>query len=207
MNTIQKYFPSLTSTQLNQFEALFDLYVEWNAKINVISRKDIQNLYVHHVLHSLAIAKFINFAPQSRILDVGTGGGFPGIPLAIFFPQQEFVMIDSIGKKIKVVNEVAQAITLTNVEAIHRRMQDEKRKYDFVVSRAVMPLSDLVKITRKNIAPIQKNALSNGLICLKGGDLDEELKPFKNIAESFTLTHYFSEPFFETKKLVYLPIF
>ncbi len=206
MNTIQKYFPSLTSTQLNQFEALFDLYVEWNAKINVISRKDIQNLYVHHVLHSLAIAKFINFAPQSRILDVGTGGGFPGIPLAIFFPEQEFVMIDSIGKKIKVVNEVAQAISLTNVEAIHRRVQDEKRKYDFVVSRAVMPLSDLVKITRKNIASIQKNALSNGLICLKGGDLDEELKPFKNIAESFTLTHYFSEPFFETKKLVYLPI-
>lgn len=206
MKTIQNYFPTLTTTQINQFEALLDLYIDWNAKINVISRKDIQNLYLHHVLHSLAIAKFINFAPQSRILDVGTGGGFPGIPLAIFFPEQEFVMIDSIGKKIKVVNEVAQAISLSNIEAIHRRVQDEKRKFDFVVSRAVMPLSDLVKLTRKNIAPIQKNALSNGLICLKGGDLEEELKPFKNIAESFTLTHYFKEPFFETKKLVYLPI-
>ena len=143
MKTIQNYFPSLTDKQINQFEALFDLYTEWNAKINVISRKDIQNLYVHHVLHSLAIAKFINFAPQSRILDVGTGGGFPGIPLAIFFPEQEFVMIDSIGKKIKVVNEVAQAISLTNVEATHRRVQDEKRKYDFVVSRAVMSISEL----------------------------------------------------------------
>ena len=206
MNTIQKYFPVLTSNQLNQFEALFDLYTEWNSKINVISRKDIQNLYVHHVLHSLAIAKFINFAPQSHILDVGTGGGFPGIPLAIFFPEQEFVMIDSIGKKIKVVNEVAQSISLTNIEATHRRVQDEKRKYDFIVTRAVMPLSDLVKLVRKNIAPIQKNALNNGLICLKGGDLTDELKPFKNIAESFSLTHYFSEPFFETKKLVYLPI-
>ena len=171
MKIIQNYFPSLTSNQVNQFEALFDLYSEWNAKINVISRKDIQNLYLHHVLHSLAIAKFVNFAPHSRVLDVGTGGGFPGIPLAIFFPEQEFVMIDSIGKKIKVVNEVAQAISLTNVEATHRRVQDEKRKYDF-----------------------------------KGGDLADELKPFKNIAESFPLTDYFSEPFFETKKLVYLPI-
>lgn len=206
MKTIQKYFPSLTTNQYNQFEALLDLYTQWNAKINVISRKDIQNLYVHHVLHSLAIAKFTKLVPQSRILDVGTGGGFPGIPLAIFFPEQEFVMIDSIGKKIKVVNEVAQAISLTNVEAIHRRVQDEKRKYDFVISRAVMPLSDLVKLVRKNISPTQKNALSNGLICLKGGNLDDELKPFKNIVDSFPLTDYFSEPFFETKKLVYLPI-
>ena len=135
MKTIINYFPSLSPNQLNQFEALFDLYSEWNAKINVISRKDIQNLYVHHVLHSLAIAKFINFTPATRILDVGTGGGFPGIPLAIFFPELEFVMIDSIGKKIKVVNEVAQAISLTNVEAFHRRAQEEKGKYDFVVSR------------------------------------------------------------------------
>lgn len=206
MKTIQNYFPSLTDKQINQFEALFDLYTEWNEKINVISRKDIQNLYVHHVLHSLAIAKFINFAPQSRILDVGTGGGFPGIPLAIFFPEQEFVMIDSIGKKIKVVNEVAQAISLTNVEAIHRRIQDENRKFDFVVSRAVMSMTELVKLLRKNINPIQKNALNNGLICLKGGDLTDELKPFKRIAETFPLTDYFSESFFETKKLVYLPI-
>ena len=206
MKTIQNYFPALTDKQNNQFEALFDLYTEWNAKINVISRKDIQNLYVHHVLHSLAIAKFINFAPQSRILDVGTGGGFPGIPLAIFFPEQEFVMIDSIGKKIKVVNEVAQAISLTNVEAIHRRIQDENRKFDFVVSRAVMSMTELVKLVRKNINPTQKNALNNGLICLKGGDLTDELKPFKKIAETFSLTDYFSESFFETKKLVYLPI-
>ena len=206
MKTIQNYFPLLTSKQINQFDALLDLYTEWNEKINVISRKDIQNLYVHHILHSLAIAKFINFVPQTRILDVGTGGGFPGIPLAIFFPELEFVMIDSIGKKIKVVNEVAQAISLTNVEATHKRVQDEKGKYDFVVSRAVMSTTELVKLVRKNIAPIQKNALNNGLICLKGGDLTDELKPFKNIAESFSLTTYFSEPFFETKKLVYLPI-
>ena len=206
MKTIQKYFPSLSATQVKQFEALLDLYTEWNAKINVISRKDIQNLYVHHVLHSLAIAKFIDFTPSTRILDIGTGGGFPGIPLAIFFSELEFVMIDSIAKKIKVVNEVAQAISLTNVEAYHRRAQDEKGKYDFVVSRAVMPMTELVKLVRKNISPIYKNALNNGVICLKGGDLDDELKPFKNKAEVFPLTHYFSEPFFETKKLVYLPI-
>jgi 16S rRNA (guanine527-N7)-methyltransferase len=206
VKTIQNYFPLLTSKQINQFDALLDLYTEWNEKINVISRKDIQNLYVHHILHSLAIAKFINFVPQTRILDVGTGGGFPGIPLAIFFPELEFVMIDSIGKKIKVVNEVAQAISLTNVEATHTRVQDEKRKYDFVVSRAVMSMTDLVKLVRKNIAPNHKNALNNGLICLKGGDLTDELKPFKNIAESFSLINYFSESFFETKKLVYLPI-
>ena len=206
MKTIQNYFPSLTNKQINQFEALFDLYTEWNAKINVISRKDIQNLYVHHVLHSLSFAKFINFAPQSRILDVGTGGGFPGIPLAILFPELEFVMIDSIRKKIKVVNEVAQAISLANVEATHKRIQDEKRKFDFVVSRAVMSMTDLVKLLRKNIDPSQKNAPNNGLLCLKGGDLRDELKPFKNIAETFPLTDYFSESFFETKKLVYLPI-
>lgn len=206
MQSILSYFPSLSATQIKQFEALYDLYAEWNTKINVISRKDIQNLYVHHVLHSLAIAKFTGFTPETKILDVGTGGGFPGIPLAIFFPEVEFVMIDSIGKKIKVVNEVAQALSLSNVEAIHRRIQDEKRTYDFVVSRAVMSLSELVKLTRKNISPKHKNALNNGLICLKGGDLKDELKPFKNKVEEFTLTYYFSEHFFETKKLVYLPI-
>ena len=206
MKTIQNYFPSLSTNQINQFEALLDLYTEWNAKINVISRKDIQNLYVHHVLHSLAIAKFIDFKAATTILDVGTGGGFPGVPLAIFFPELEFVMIDSIGKKIRVVNEVAQAISLTNVEAIHRRVQDEKRKFDFVVSRAVMPMTEFVNLVRKNISTSHKNALNNGIIALKGGDLDEELKPFKNKAEVFPLTHYFSEPFFETKKLVYLPI-
>ena len=206
MKTILHYFPSLTANQNTQFEALLDLYTEWNAKINVISRKDIQNLYVHHVLHSLAIAKFIDFTPQTRLLDVGTGGGFPGIPLAIFFPELQFVMIDSIGKKIKVVNEVAQALSLTNVEAHHRRAQDEKGKYDFVVSRAVMPLPELVKLVRKNVSPKHQNAISNGIICLKGGDLTDELKPFKNKSEEFPLTHYFSEDFFETKKIVYLPI-
>ena len=206
MKSILTYFPSLSDTQINQFEALFDLYTDWNSKINVISRKDIQNLYVHHVLHSLSIAKFMKFAPSTTILDVGTGGGFPGIPLAIYFPEVAFVLIDSIGKKIKVVNEVSQAISLTNVEAIHCRVQDEKRKYDFVVSRAVMPLPELEKLVRKNISPTQKNALNNGLICLKGGDLKSELKPYKRKVESFALTQYFTESFFETKKLVYLPI-
>lgn len=206
MKTILHYFPQLLDKQVEQFEALLELYTEWNAKINVISRKDIHNLYIHHVLHSLSIAKFINFTPSSQILDVGTGGGFPGIPLAIFFPELEFVMIDSIRKKIKVVTEVSKAISLNNVEAIHQRVQDEKRKFDFVVSRAVMPMADFEQLTRKNVKSEQKNALHNGLICLKGGDLDDELSSFKNSSEVFPLTQYFSEPFFETKKLVYLPI-
>ena len=206
MESILSYFPSLFAQQIKQFEALFDLYSDWNAKINVISRKDIQNLYVHHVLHSLSIAKFVKFTPQTKVLDVGTGGGFPGIPLAIFFPELQFVMIDSIGKKIKVVNEVAQALSLTNVEAIHQRVQDVKRKYDFVVSRAVMPLPELEKLVRKNISLTHKNVIQNGLICLKGGDLKEEIKPYKRKSEVYELTQYFSEPFFETKKLVYLPI-
>lgn len=206
MESILTYFPSLTDTQIKQFEALSDLYITWNTKINVISRKDIHNLYINHVLHSLSIAKFINFTDSTTILDVGTGGGFPGIPLAIFFPNLKFVLIDSIRKKIKVVNEVASAISLSNVEAIHRRVQDEKRKYDFVVSRAVMNLSELEKLVHKNISPTQKNALPNGLICLKGGDLENELKPFRKKVEVFSLTQYFKESFFETKKLVYLPI-
>ncbi len=206
MQSILSYFSSLSAQQIKQFEALYDLYSDWNAKINVISRKDIQNLYVHHVLHSLCIAKFVKFTPQTKILDVGTGGGFPGIPLAIFFPDIQFVMIDSIGKKIRVVNEVAQALSLTNVEAIHQRVQDEKRKYDFVVSRAVMPLPELEKLITKNISPTNKNAIQNGLICLKGGDLKAELKPYKKKVEVYELTQYFSEPFFETKKLVYLPM-
>ncbi len=206
MQSILSYFPSLSAQQIKQFEALFDLYSDWNAKINVISRKDIQNLYVHHVLHSLSIAKFVKFAPGTKILDVGTGGGFPGIPLAIFFPELQFMLIDSIGKKIKVVKEVAQALSLTNVEALHQRVQDEKHKYDFVVTRAVMSLTELEQLVRKNISPTNKNAIQNGLICLKGGDLKEEVKPYKRIVEVYELTQYFSEPFFETKKLVYLPI-
>lgn len=204
MSIINTYFPSLSANQQVQFDALFDLYSDWNAKINVISRKDIDNLYLHHVLHSLAIAKYIRFQPQTSVMDVGTGGGFPGVPLAIFFPEVNFLLLDSIGKKVRVAREVSQAIGLQNVEFAHSRMEDEKRKFDFVVSRAVMPLPDLVKIVRKNISSDQKNALPNGIICLKGGDLTAELAPFKNKAESFPLSKYFAEPFFETKKLVYL---
>lgn len=206
MNIIEKYFPSLSARQKEQFDALFDLYADWNSKINVISRKDIDNLYVHHVLHSLAIAAYIRFKPGTEIMDVGTGGGFPGVPLAIFFPEVRFLLLDSIGKKVKVAREVSQAIGLENAAFAHSRMEDEKRKFDFVVSRAVMPLPDLVKHVRKNISPDNKNALPNGIICLKGGDLASELSPFKNHVETLPLGKYFTEPFFETKKLVYLPV-
>ncbi len=192
MSIINTYFPSLSANQQVQFDALFDLYSDWNAKINVISRKDIDNLYLHHVLHSLAIAKYIRFQPQTSVMDVGTGGGFPGVPLAIFFPEVNFLLLDSIGKKVRVAREVSQAIGLQNVEFAHSRMEDEKRKFDFVVSRAVMPLPDLVRIVRKNISSDQKNALPNGIICLKGGDLTTELSPFKNKAESFPLSKYFA---------------
>ncbi len=172
MQIISKYFPDLTAVQQKQIDALDALYRYWNSKINVISRKDIDNLYEHHVLHSLAIAKLIHFRPGTRILDFGTGGGFPGIPLAILFPECQFRLIDGTGKKINVVNEVAKAIGLTNVEALHLRGEDEKGLYDFVVSRAVMPLADMVKIVRKNIGKQQRNALPNGIITLKGGNLD-----------------------------------
>jgi len=203
---IKNIFPALNDQQTTQFEALYELYKEWNSKINVISRKDIDNLYLHHVLHSLAIARYITFAPGTTIMDVGTGGGFPGIPLAIFFPESRFLLLDSIGKKIRVVREVADAIGLTNVEAIHSRAEEEKRKYHFVVSRAVMPLPELIRIIRKNIAKEQINALPNGIICLKGGDLTAELHPFRQVAEEVPLINYFSDPFFRTKKLVYVPL-
>lgn len=204
MNILLKYFPNLTEQQNEQFAALFPLYSDWNAKINVISRKDIDNLYVHHVLHSLAIAKLIQFAEGTQILDVGTGGGFPGIPLAIMFPECRFTLVDSIGKKIKVATEVANTIGLKNIELKHCRAEEEKGLFDFVVSRAVMALPDLVKIVRKNISKINKNALPNGLICLKGGNLDAELKPFKKTAEADDLSTFFEEDFFETKKIVYV---
>lgn len=206
MKIIETYFPNLTEQQKKQFEQLQDLYTDWNDKINVISRKDIGNLYLHHVLHSIAIAKYIHFTAGSNVMDVGTGGGFPGIPLAILFPEVEFLLLDSIGKKIKVAENIAQTIGLTNVNVIHSRVEDEKRKFHFVVSRAVMPLPDLVKLTRKNISKDQINSIPNGVICLKGGDLTSETEPFKKIADLITLTSYFNEPFFETKKLVYIPI-
>ena len=206
MDEILKYFPNLTEKQKNQYSALYELYVDWNSKINVISRKDIDNLYERHVLHSLGIAEFIKFKPNSAILDVGTGGGFPGIPLAILFPEVQFTLIDSIGKKIKVGTEVANAIGLKNITLKHLRIQDEKGKFDFVVSRAVMPLDELVKLLKKNISPKQHNALPNGLICLKGGELQHEILPFKNIAETFELSELFEGEFFKTKKVVYLPL-
>ncbi len=201
-----KYFPDLTETQKQQFAALYDLYTDWNSKINVISRKDITNLYEHHVLHSLGIAKIIHFRPSTEVMDLGTGGGFPGIPLAILFPDTHFHLVDSIGKKVKVATEIAQAIGLKNVTTRHCRAEEEKQQFDFVVSRAVMPLTDLLKIIRKNIRKEQHNALPNGLICLKGGELDREVMPVKHQTLIYDLKDYFEEEFFETKKVVYVTI-
>ena len=206
MELILKYFPKITEEQKLQFAALYDLYIDWNAKINVISRKDITNLYEHHVLHSLGIAKVINFRPGTTVMDLGTGGGFPGIPLAILFPETHFHLVDSIGKKVRVANEVATSIGLKNVTFCHERAEEEKQKFDFVVSRAVMPLTDLLKIVRKNIASKQQNSLPNGLICLKGGELSNETMPVKNLVEMWDLKDYFEEEFFETKKVVYVGI-
>ena len=205
IDIIQKYFPGLTDLQQQQFAQLDNLYREWNAKINVISRKDIDNLYEHHILHSLAIAKVINFRPTTQILDFGTGGGFPGIPLAILFPECQFRLIDGTGKKIRVAQEVCQAIGLTNCQPVHLRGEDEKGKYDFVVSRAVMPLPDLVKIVRKNISKTQRNTLPNGIICLKGGELQAETQPFRNIVELTDISTFFSEEWFKEKHVIYLP--
>lgn len=206
MQIIQKYFTDLSEKQIEQFAALDELYKDWNAKINVISRKDIDNLYPHHVLHSLGIAKMLRIKPGSSIMDIGTGGGFPGIPLAILFPEVEFLLIDSIGKKIKVAEAVAEGIGLENIRFRHCRGEEEKGKFDFVVSRAVMPLADLVKIVSKNIASEQKNALPNGLICLKGGELQHEILPFKNQAITIDLKSHFKEEYFITKKVVYVPL-
>lgn len=206
MEIIRKYFPELTDAQLHQLEQLDGLYRDWNAKINVISRKDIDALYEHHVLHSMAIAKAVNFRPGTEILDFGTGGGFPGIPLAIMFPECRFKLIDGTGKKIRVAQEVCNAIGLKNCQPAHLRGEDEKGKYDFVVSRAVMPLPDLVKIVRKNISKTQRNATPNGIICLKGGELQAELQPFRNVVEVNPISTWFEEEWFKEKNVICLPI-
>ena len=202
---IKKYFPQLSAKQIEQFTALNALYHDWNAKINVISRKDIDNLYEHHVLHSLAVAKRINFREGTNILDFGTGGGFPGIPLAILFPEANFKLIDGTGKKVRVAQEVANAIGLENVLPVHLRGEEEKGKFDFIVSRAVMPLPDLIKIVKKNIACDQHNVLPNGVIVLKGGNLEGELMPYKRIAEKTELSLWFEEDWFKEKYLIYVP--
>ena len=206
MEIIKKYFKELTEEQTPQLQMLDGLYREWNTKINVISRKDIDNLYEHHVLHSLAIAKAIRFRPGTRILDFGTGGGFPGIPLAIMFPECQFKLIDGTGKKIHVAQEIAKAIGLKNCKPEHLRGEDEKGRYDFIVSRAVMPLPDLVKIVRKNVAKANRNALGNGIICLKGGELQAEIHPFKNIVEVNAISNWFAEEWFKEKNVIYLPL-
>ena len=205
MKIITDYF-SLSDRQAEQFAQLDALYRDWNSKINVISRKDIDNLYEHHVLHSLAIAKLLPFQPNSSILDVGTGGGFPGIPLAILFPECQFMLIDSIGKKIKVASEVAQALGLTNVVCKQERAEEEKQKFDFVVSRAVMPLPDLVKLVRKNVSNKHRNAVPNGIIVLKGGDLKAELAPFQKTAEVTPCSDYFRGEWYIGKQVIYLPL-
>lgn len=206
MDIILKYFPDLSDKQRDQFLKLDELYHDWNSKINVISRKDIDALYEHHVLHSLAIAKIIKFRPQTRVLDLGTGGGFPGIPLAIMFPETKFKLIDGTGKKIMVVKEVAQAIGLENCVAEQLRGEKETGKYDFVVSRAVMPLPELVNLVKKNVASPQHNSLPNGLLCLKGGNITNEIKPYKKIADITDLGNIFEEEWFKQKFMVYIPL-
>lgn len=206
MESIIKYFPNITEKQKEQFTALYDLYYDWNSKINVISRKDIENLYLHHVLHSLSIAKYITFKPGTTIMDMGCGGGFPGIPLAIMFPEVQFHLVDSIGKKVRVAQEVANAIGLENVHTSHSRAEEIKDKYSFVVSRAVMPMPDLVRICRKNISKEQCNALPNGIIALKGGNIAGEIQPFRNCSETVEISNYFNEEFFKDKKVVYVQI-
>lgn len=208
MEVIRKYFPELTEEQDRRFSGLRALYEEWNARINVISRKDIGNLYEHHVLHSLGIAEVIRFRPGTKVMDLGTGGGLPGIPLAILFPETEFVLVDSIGKKVRVAMEVAEGIGLENVTCRHERAEEEKERFDFVVSRAVMPLADLVRIVRKNILSGKgQNALPNGLICLKGGELEREIGGVgRQRTTVWELREYFTEEYFDTKKVVHVAL-
>ncbi|MCK9311513.1 MAG: 16S rRNA (guanine(527)-N(7))-methyltransferase RsmG [Bacteroidales bacterium] len=206
IDCIERYFPELNKTQKEQITALYDLYADWNSKINVISRKDIENLYERHVLHSMGISKLLHFKDGSNIMDVGTGGGFPAIPLAILYPNVHFHLVDSINKKLIVAQEVSGAIGLKNVSIRHCRVEEEKSLFDFVISRAVMPFSDLVKLCKKNIGKEQRNSMTNGLICLKGGELGHEIASFKNKVIIIELSDYFKEEFFETKKVVYVPL-
>ena len=203
MDIILKYFPDILEKQIKQFSQLQELYNEWNSQINVISRKDMENLYLNHVLHSLAIAKVISFTDGTKVLDVGTGGGFPGIPLAILFPNVDFLLVDSIGKKIKVVNEIANSIGLENLRAEHKRVEQVSGQFDFVVSRAVNRMKVFQQWVRKRISTKQKNTLFNGILYLKGGDLKEELQGIKNI-DLYSISKFFEEEFFETKKVVYI---
>ena len=205
MEEITKYFTDLSEQQLKQFAQLEDLYKTWNAQINVISRKDIDELYLRHVLHSLAIAKIIKFNPKSRVLDVGTGGGFPGLPLAILFPKTTFVLVDSIGKKIKVVNEISTSLGLKNVTAIHTRAEKVKGEFDFIVSRAVTKMDDFYKWIKKKVSPKHKHEIRNGILYLKGGDLTEELASFPK-AKLYNISDFFNDEFYETKKIVHIPI-
>lgn len=206
MELLLKYFPKLSDKQKLQFEALLPLYKEWNDKINVVSRKDIENLYLHHVLHSLSIAKFITFKPGATFLDLGTGGGFPGIPLAIFFPKSKFTLIDGTGKKIKVVEEIANAINLDNVTPLHQRAEEHKGKYDFVLSRAVTDLDQLLRWSRRLISSTHQHNIPNGLITLKGGNVKDEIKTLgkKEYTESYKLIKWFDDPFFDEKFLIYV---
>lgn len=206
MEILNKYFTGLTDQQTDQFSRLSSLYDEWNSKINVISRKDIEQLYERHVVHSLAIAKIIQFKPGTTVLDVGTGGGFPGIPLAIYFPETEFFLVDSIGKKIKVVNEVASALNLKNVKAEHIRVEEVKQKFDFVVSRAVTAFPQFVSMVRSRVSAQNNNDLHNGILYLKGGDFEEEIKPYKEQITVYDLRNFFQEEFFETKRLIHMAL-
>ncbi len=206
MKIIKSYFPELSEEQLQQFEMLMRLYPEWNAKINVISRKDIDNLEINHLLHSLALVKFVKFMPSTTVMDLGTGGGLPGLPLAIYFPDVKFHLVDRVAKKLRVAQDIAEQAGLTNVTFQHGDVLEVKGKFDFVVSRAVMPLGDMLKLVRRFISPDSHNAIPNGLLCLKGGDLDAELSKYKREALVDDIGNYFKEDFFSTKKIVYYPI-
>jgi len=203
---ISRYFPSLSDTQISQFSALRELYEEWNRKINVISRKDMDNFHIHHVLHSLAIAKVVSFVPGTRVLDAGTGGGFPGIPLAILFPDAEFTLLDSIGKKIMVVDSVSRELKLENVIPVRRRVEEDKGNYDFVTSRAVSSFPDFVRLTKGRIIKNDRNSISNGILYLKGGDVSDDLAFFGTRLKIWDISNFFSEPFFITKKILHLPV-